>query len=209
VSEGESPSVYAIVLAAGASTRFGSPKQCAQLGGETLLRRAIAAAGDAVGPAIRVVLGAHAAAIANTLDLRADQVTTNKHWVEGIASSIRLGIASLPAGCEAAVCVLADQPYITGASLGRLISAWRRARESIVAACFGSVIGAPCLFPRWCFRELEALQGDKGAQGLLTRHAGRVLTVHLPEAAIDIDTPLQLAEQQALHQTCLQAGGPA
>jgi molybdenum cofactor cytidylyltransferase len=196
-------SVYAIVLAAGASTRFGSPKQCARLGGETLIRRAIAAATEAVGPALRVILGAHAAEIAITLGLPADQVRINTHWPEGIGSSIRLGIAQLPADCAAAMCVLADQPYVSGTSLGRLVGAWRSAPEFIVASKFGSVTGAPCLFPRWCFAELEALQGDRGAQGLLARHAGRVLTLQLPEAAIDIDTPLQLAEQQALIQTRL------
>jgi molybdenum cofactor cytidylyltransferase len=203
VSNDASLSLYAIVLAAGASTRFGSPKQCARLSDHTLIGRAITAATEAVGPAIRVILGAHAAEIALTLDLPADQVRINAHWVEGIASSIRLGIASLPASCGGALCLLADQPYITAASLGRIINAWRSAPEHIVASSFESVIGAPCLFPRWCFSELEGLQGDKGAQGLLVRYAERVRTVHLPEAAIDIDTPMQFAEQEALIKTCL------
>jgi molybdenum cofactor cytidylyltransferase len=200
VSEDVTPFVYAIVLAAGASTRFGSPKQCAQLGSETLIRRAISAAIEAVGPAIRVVLGAHAADIAATLDLQADQLAINAHWAEGMASSIRLGVARLPAGCAGAMCLLADQPYVSGKSLRHLITTWRSAPEHIVASSFGAVIGAPCLFPRWCFSELMALQGDLGARGVMARHSARVLTVHHPEAAIDIDTPQQLAEQQALIQ---------
>jgi len=203
VSTDESLSVYAIVLAAGASTRFGSPKQFARLGGETLIRRAIAAATEAVGPAIRVILGAHAAEIAATLDLPAEQVAINAHWAEGIASSIRIGVTGLPPSCQGVLCLLADQPYVTGVSLGRIINAWRSTPESIVASSFESVIGAPCLFPRWCFREMVALQGDKGAQGLLARYAGRVQTMHLAEAAIDIDTRLQLAEQEALIKTYL------
>lgn len=195
MSEQTSASLYAIVLAAGASTRFGSPKQCARLGGETLIRRAIAAATGVVGPAIRVVLGAHAADIAATLDLQADQTAINTHWAEGIASSIRLGIRRLPGDCAGALLLLADQPYVTGTSLGRLINTWRSAPEHIVALSFGAVIGAPCLFPRWCFSELEALQGDQGARGVLAQHPARLLTVNHPEAGIDIDTPQQLAEQ--------------
>jgi molybdenum cofactor cytidylyltransferase len=205
VSKGESPSVYAIVLAAGASTRFGSPKQCAQLGGETLIRRAISAATEAVGPAIRVVLGAHAAAITATLDLQEDQIVLNTEWSEGMASSIRLGVARLPATCAGTVFLLADQPYVNGVSLGRLISAWRDAPEYIVASRFGSVIGAPCLFPRWCFGELSALQGDQGARSVLERHSEWVLAADHPEAGIDIDTPQQLAEQQALIQIRTQS----
>lgn len=200
MSEDASPSVYAIVLAAGASTRFGSPKQFAQLGSETLIRRAITAAIEAVGPAIRVVLGAQAADIAATLDLQADQIAINAHWAEGMASSIRLGVARLPAGCAGAMCLLADQPYVSGKSLGRVLTTWRSAPEHIVASSFGAVIGAPCVFPRWCFDELMALQGDLGARGVMARHSGRVLTVHHPEAGIDIDTPQQFAEQQALFQ---------
>jgi molybdenum cofactor cytidylyltransferase len=201
VSEGVSPSVHVIVLAAGASARFGSPKQSATLGGETLLRRAIHTATEVVGPAIRVVLGANAADIVATLDLQEDQLVINPQWAEGMASSIRQGVAHLPATCAGAVCLLADQPYVTGVSLGRLIETWRDAPDHIVASRFGAVIGAPCLFPRWCFAELKALQGDQGARGVLERHADRVLAVDHPEAGIDIDTPEQLAEQEAIFQS--------
>lgn len=197
MSRTESASLYAIVLAAGAATRFGSPKQCAQLGGVTLIQRAVTAATGAVGPSIRVVLGAHAAEIAATLDLPADQVLINTHWAEGIASSIRLAVAHLPASCQGALILLADQPYVTGPSLQRLITLWRSAPDHIVASSYHAVIGAPCLFPRWCFGELSELAGDAGAQKLLARHFERVRTMLHPEAGIDIDTPAQLAEQRA------------
>ena len=190
--------VHALVLAAGASTRFGSPKQIARLGGATLLQRAINAATEAVGPAIHVILGAHATPIAEMLDLNADQIALNTRWAEGLASSIRLGIERLPADCAGALLVLADQPFVTGASLARLISLWRAASEPIVASSYGAVIGAPCLFPRWAFDELDALVGDQGARAVIARHQAHVRVVPHPEAAVDIDTPQQLSKQQAL-----------
>jgi molybdenum cofactor cytidylyltransferase len=197
VSDSHSLSVYGIVLAAGASSRFGSPKQCAALGGEALISRAIGAATAVLGPAIRVVLGAHAAEIAPLLDLQAEQIAFNRHWTAGIASSIRAGIASLPHTCAGAVLLLADQPYVSAAGVGRLISAWRHAPEHIIASRYGAVIGAPCLFPRWCFHDLEALEGDQGARALLSCLRKHLVFVEHPEAGIDIDTPQQLAEQQA------------
>ncbi len=192
------PPVHAIVLAAGASTRFGSPKQYARLGGKTLLQRAINAATEAVGPALRVVLGAHAENIATMLDLQADQTVVNTHWARGMAGSIRLGVQSLPGDCPGALVLLADQPYVTGASLARLINVWLTATDHIVASSYGTVIGAPCLFPRWCFTDMELLDGDQGARSVMARHRAHVLAVEHPEAAIDIDTPQQLCEQLRL-----------
>lgn len=195
--EKASCSVHAIVLAAGGSSRFGSPKQCALLDGESLIQRAIAAAHATVDQAFHVVLGAHATYIASTLELQANQLVINPKWAEGIASSIRVAMGVVPASSAAVMILLADQPHITGASLGRLVTAWHGAPECIVASRFGSVTGAPCLFPRLHFDELATLQGDQGARRLLQRHSARVVTVDHPEAAIDIDTPQQLAAQQA------------
>ncbi len=198
MNETESPSVHAIVLAAGGSSRFGSPKQFARLGGASLIQRAIAAAAEAVGPRFRVVLGAYAAEIAATLDLPSAQILMNPEWSEGIASSIRVGVAHLPMSCAGVLIQLADQPHIFGASLRRLVDAWHRAPECIIASHFGRVAGAPCVFPRSYFGELGALHGDQGARGLLDRHSARVVRVEHPEAAVDIDTMQQLAEQQRL-----------
>lgn len=198
MSDPESTSVCAIVLAAGGSRRFGGPKQIAQLDGESLVLRAVRAASAAVGPNLRVVLGACAAEIAATLDLPSDQMVVNADWAEGMASSIRVGIAHVPARCAAALILLADQPHVSGASLARLIAAWGSDPERVIASRNGPVTGAPCLFPRVYFSELQQLEGDRGAQELLRKHAAWVLPVDHPEAAIDIDTPQQLAEQQLL-----------
>jgi molybdenum cofactor cytidylyltransferase len=187
------PKVCAIVLAAGASKRFGSCKQLAMLGGETLIRRAMSAASDTLGSNFRLVLGAHAAQIVTTLELPPGHILMNPEWAEGIASSIRVGIAQVPSDCAAALLLLADQPYVTQRSLGPLIGTWRSAPEMIVASRYGLITGAPCLFPRWSFPELLRLRGDSGARTLIERHAARTLTVAHPEAAMDVDSPSELA----------------
>jgi molybdenum cofactor cytidylyltransferase len=196
VIEIDQQSLYALVLAAGGSSRFGSPKQVAQFQGQSLIARAVALANAVVGPTFRVVLGAHAADIASRLQLTVGQQVVNPSWADGIAGSIRCGIESLPENCTGALILLADQPQITAASLGRLISAWRAEPDRIVASRFGSVTGAPCLFPRSSFSQLAALRGDQGARRLLDALSADVRAIRHPEAAIDIDTPQQLLDLQ-------------
>ncbi len=151
--------VHALVLAAGASTRFGSPKQIARLGGATLLQRAINTATEAVGPAIHVILGAHATPIAEMLEPECGSNCPQYALGRGLGRFIRLGIERLPADCAGALLVLADQPYVTGASLARLISVWRAASEPIVASSYGAVIGAPLPVPPLGFRRIGGIGG--------------------------------------------------
>jgi CTP:molybdopterin cytidylyltransferase MocA len=191
------PTVSAVVLAAGASRRFGSPKQIARLDGRSLLQRSLAAATAAVGDAVILVIGAQAARIAASLSGDAVRIVVNHAWEEGIASSIRTGIARLPDACEGALLMLVDQPLVGAESLQRLVEAWRSAPQAIVAARYANTIGAPAIFPRWCFADLSRLIGDEGARSVLHRYADRVRHVELPEAAIDIDRPEDLIALQA------------
>jgi molybdenum cofactor cytidylyltransferase len=184
------PTLHAIVLAAGASSRFGSPKQLVRLGGELLLHRVITAAGEVAGAAVTVVLGANAAEIG--MALPPVGLIVNREWQEGIASSIRAGVRRLPGACDAVLVLLADQPRVSAASLQRLVAAWRAQPRQIVASRYGSVTGVPAIFPRWSFEELCALRGDVGARAVIARYPDRVLALAHPEAAIDIDRPEDL-----------------
>ena len=93
--------LHAIVLAAGASTRFGSPKQLVRVAGRPLLHTAIARAADVAGSAVTVVLGAHAAELTPLLTHTQALVVINREWREGMASSIRAGVSRLPSSCNA------------------------------------------------------------------------------------------------------------
>jgi len=184
--------LHAIVLAAGASTRFGSPKQLVRVAGRPLLHSALARAADVAGSAVSVVLGAHAAELTPLLTHSQALIVINRDWREGIASSIRTGVLRLPPSCNAVLLMLADQAAVTVEDLKRLVSAWRRQPDYIVAARYGMTTGVPAIFPRSVFADLAALRGDTGARALLQRNPDRVVRVPMASAAIDIDTPEDL-----------------
>jgi molybdenum cofactor cytidylyltransferase len=192
--------LHAVVLAAGGASRFGSLKQLARLDGQSLVSRAVSHSRELLGAEVSVVLGAHAARIAASFEAqRTDRaksagILVNRGWREGIASSIRLAVRRLSPHCDGVLLVLADQPLVTAAALRRLIHAWRRRPLRIVASQYRGVTGAPAIFPRRCFDELLALRGDSGARSIIRRHAGEVVRIACPQAAIDIDHPRDLLE---------------
>lgn len=192
MSERASPSLHTVVLAAGASSRFGSPKQLARFQGQTLLQRVLGSANEVTAAAITVVLGAHAADIVAVLSPGRATVLINREWQEGIASSLRAAVRALPGACDGLLVVLGDQPLIAAAGLNRLASLWRRDPRQIVASRYNGVTGVPAILPRWCFSELCALRGDQGARVLINRHCDHVVALAHPEAAVDIDQPEDL-----------------
>jgi molybdenum cofactor cytidylyltransferase len=179
--------LHAVVLAAGASSRFGSPKQLVRFEGQPLLLRVLSLATELAGSAVSVVLGANAAEIVRVLPTSTATTVVNRDWHEGLASSIRAAVQRLPGSCDGVMLMLADQPLISSATLERLAATWRKAPRSIVASVYGEVVGVPAIFPRWSFNDLMALRGDQGARLLINRFADHVVRVDNPEAAVDID----------------------
>lgn len=184
--------LHAIVLAAGASTRFGSPKQLVRLAGRPLLHTIVTRAAEVTGNALIVVLGSGAERLAPLLKHTAGSVVINHDWREGLASSIRTGIARLPASCGGALLVLGDQAAVSADDLKRLAGTWRKQPQYIAAALYAGTTGAPAIFPRTAFADLSGLRGDAGAHTLLRRNPDRVLRVPMPAAAFDLDTPEDL-----------------
>lgn len=184
--------VHVIVLAAGASTRFGSAKQLIRVNGRPLMLSAVSRAVELAGHSVTVVLGSHAAELAPLLRHSPASVAVNREWSEGIASSIRAGVAHTPPTADGILIALADQAAVTTEDLRRLAGLWRRDPASIVVAQYAGTIGVPAIFPRWCFRELNELRGDRGAQVLLQRHVDRLVRVPMPSAELDIDRPEDL-----------------
>ena len=192
--------LYAIVLAAGASTRFGSPKQLVRIQGRPLLHTVVTRAAEVTGNALIVVLGSGVGELAPLLRHSPGSVVVNRQWREGLASSIRAGVARLPATCAGALLVLADQAAVTSDDLRRLAGTWRRRPQCIAAALYAGTTGAPAIFPRSSFAELAALRGDGGARSVLRRSPDRVIRVPMPSAELDLDTPedlLQLAPPES------------
>lgn len=199
-AESDAGSLHAMVLAAGGSSRFGSAKQLVRIGDRPLLSLIAGRAAEVAGHGLLIVLGARAAELAPLLKHSPGSIVVNRDWRDGLASSIRAGIARLPPSCDGVMLVLADQACVTAEDLRRLASAWRRQPLGVAAAQYGGTVGAPAIFPRHLFGELSDLRGDSGARVLLKRHADSLVRVPMTSAAFDLDTPddlLELGRSQA------------
>lgn len=188
----ESPALHAAVLAAGPSTRFGSPKALVRLGGTPVVHQAAARAAVVAGHSVTIVLGADAREVAPALRQSAATTVVNRDWKEGLASSIRTAVRTASPRCDGLLLTLCDQVAVTADDLRRLYVAWRRHPILIVAALYGGSPGLPAIFPRWAFSDLLELRGDRGPAQLLRRSADRLVRVPMPNAAVDLDTPEDL-----------------
>jgi molybdenum cofactor cytidylyltransferase len=186
-------SLHVLVLAAGASSRLGQPKQLVLLGGQPALHLTVSNAVAVAGHAVTVVIGAHARTLTHLLAHSPASVIVNRHWQEGLGASIRFGMSALPPACSAVMIVLGDQVAVTAEDLRRLNNAWREQEGIIAAATYQGHVGVPAIFPRLCFAELSELKGDRGARAILERHNFRLVRVPMPNAAVDLDTPEDLA----------------
>jgi len=183
-------SIGAVILAAGASTRLGRPKQLQHFGGVTLIRRAAQAALNC-GMRVVVVTGASADSVGSELETLPVLVVHNADWQSGMGGSIKTGVTVLASSCEAIVLMTCDQPLVTPESIAKLIAA--RNQNPIVAASYEGVVGVPALFDRSYFPRLLALQGDQGARLMIRENMDQVASIAMPEAALDIDTANDLA----------------
>ncbi|HET9794918.1 MAG TPA: nucleotidyltransferase family protein [Thermoanaerobaculia bacterium] len=183
--------VAAILLAAGGSRRFGSPKQLHRVAGVSLVRRAAEAATSAGCRPLVVVLGAASDAIAPELESLDCTIVVNDGWREGMSSSIRAGVVRLRQAapdCSAALLLLADQPSVDERLIGALVERFRFGPELAAACRYGGVLGPPAIFSAGLFGELESLRGDEGARSLLRSGRIEVAELDFPEGAFDVDT---------------------
>jgi CTP:molybdopterin cytidylyltransferase MocA len=176
------PGTAAVILAAGASSRLGQPKQLVEIGGETLLERVVRAAEDAGCWPVVVVLGAQARAVLERRSLGSVAVLVNPWWQEGMASSLRLGVAAV-SSWNGVVLMTCDQPTVTAEHIQALT-----ASGDVSASAYAGRRGVPAYFPAASFTALLQLTGDSGARDLLKQ----ARTVDLPGGELDIDTPVDL-----------------
>jgi molybdenum cofactor cytidylyltransferase len=186
----------AVILAAGASTRMGTPKQLLSLDGRPLVVRAVEAALASQAWPVVVVLGAHAEKIRPVLARLPVLLADSPAWAEGMAASIRAGMTTLrqfSRALDGALVALCDQPAFSAAVIAQLVAAQRTTGRSIVAAHYSGRQGAPALFLREHFETLAHLTGEEGARALLNGDPSRVASVDLPALAVDLDTPADFA----------------
>jgi len=180
-----------VILAAGASTRLGRPKQLLQYHGKTLLDHSVNEAINAKADAVVVILGKNADLLQNKIDNQKVNVVINKDWEEGMAASVRLGLATLlkiKPYIDAVIFMVCDQPHISSLVLNELITTQQKTTKQIVTCNYGGSIGPPALFHKKYFRELAKVKGDIGARNIIQQNMNDVATILFPEGKIDIDT---------------------
>ncbi len=183
--------VAAVVLAAGGAERFGAAKQLLPWAGGTLLSHAVDTALASQARPVVVVLGHQADACRAALGDRPVTVVHNAGWAQGQSSSVKAGLAALPAVVGAALFLLADQPGITPAVVNALIERHRSTLAPVVWPEYGGRRGNPALFDRVTFPDLLRLSGDVGGRPVLRAYAGRAERVPVADPGVlsDIDTP--------------------
>ena len=183
--------IAGIILAAGESKRMGRPKQLIDIGGRTMLQCVADAALGSRLDEIIVVLGYQADACQASLAGRDVRVVLNRGYPEGMGSSVRAGVAALPAGAIAAMFLLVDQPGITSNAIDALLALSTPA--NVVAPLVDGRRGNPTIFGRRWFPELAQCSGDSGGRGIIDAHPDALVLVETKADLRDVDTPQDLA----------------
>jgi molybdenum cofactor cytidylyltransferase len=183
--------VAAVILAAGASTRFGKPKQFALFHGETFIRRTAKAAIEVDCLPVVVVTAEESARVTVELTGLTVSIAINRRWADGMGSSIVVGIRhamNLAPDIDVALLLTCDQPFVTAAVITQMIQLRLTSGKPIIASAYAETIGIPALFDRSCFPDLLRLKGDSGGKGMILARPDDVASFDFPSGEIDIDT---------------------
>jgi len=180
--------VWAVLLAAGAATRFGGNKQLAEFRGEPLARHAMRLATEVCGNRIILVTGHEWRAVNAACQPNPGFFVVNDAYAKGLGTSLALGVRAVPHTAGAVLVLLADQPLVTVRHLRTLVDTWTGDEQEIVASAYANTAGVPALFAAGCFEQLRLLSGDSGARDLLHDARYSLRTLAFADAATDIDT---------------------
>ncbi|WP_128544038.1 nucleotidyltransferase family protein [Larkinella soli] len=182
-----------VILAAGASSRMGGqPKQLVAWEGRTLIRRVVDTALSTPFRPVVVVLGANREQIVTELDRLPVTIMENRHWEQGLASSIKTGLAALyltQKEFDAVLFLLTDQPHVDRGLLLQLAHVYAESGKGIVASSYGGSLGVPALFDRKYIQDLLSLEGDAGAKKLFMEYPQDCAEVPFEPGRVDLDTP--------------------
>jgi CTP:molybdopterin cytidylyltransferase MocA len=199
--------VSAIVLAAGASTRFGRPKALALLGGRPLLQHVLDAVAVVGFAEVVVVLGHYAAEIEKSVSWRSERPVRNPNPDAGLSGSLRVGLEGSSPRSEAALILLGDQPLVRVEVVERLLAAFESTTRPIVVPRYEHGGGPnPLLIHRSAWPLAAEAQADRGLGPVIRERSELVLWVDVDGSNPDVDTQ---ADLDALEATSLRADWPS
>ncbi len=190
--------IAGLVLAAGTSSRMGRNKLLLPLGKQSVVRRAVGTALAAGLEPVLVVLGHESEAVQAALHGLRYTPVLNRHYAQGLHTSLRTGVAAVPATAQAALVLLADMPRVTADMVRTLVERYRATASPLVVSNYEGVEAPPMLYDRTLFPELLALDGDGCGKRVVKRHREESLQVPWPAAALaDLDVPADMDVAQA------------
>lgn len=183
------PTVPAIVLAAGASARMGTPKLALTIRGRTLLEHTLAAVRKSAVSEIVVVLGSDVERLLSLIPATGVRVVVNPAYQDGLSGSIRLGLRAARRPADAYLIVLGDEPFVAAGTMDRLIDSWRPRGPGAIIPTFRGRRGHPILVDRRLAPRIETVAGDTGYRTLFRTTDVLEVPVEDPGILIDLDTP--------------------
>ena len=188
----KAPIIAAIVLAAGKSTRMGQNKMLADFRGKPLVRVTVEAILKSAARTVLVVTGNEGEKVRAALNGLDVAVVDNPDYAQGLSTSLRAGLAALPADVAGAVVCLGDMPLVEPGVIDRLIAAFNPTEGRLICVpTYDGKLGNPVLWGREFFAAMSQLSGDRGARSLLDAQRDQLVEIPVPDDAIltDIDTP--------------------
>jgi len=180
-----------VILAAGGSTRLGTPKQLIKgPDGISLIRIVCTLINSIECKQKWIVLGANHESIQSELHGIEIPVIINPEWKSGIASSIKIAVEVLTKknDLDGLMFVVCDQPYLNKKILDAILYTFQNTSRYIVASKYKDVLGTPALFHSSFFPELLKLSGDKGAGKIIYENLSQTAIIRFEEGIVDIDT---------------------
>ncbi len=184
------PNSSLIILAAGNSSRLGSPKQLLKYKASTLLQSTIQAACDSKVENVVLVLGAYDNVILSQTDLLRADLIYNPEWKLGMGRTLKLALNNINKLIENQIVIIitSDQPFVTSKIIDELISAYQQSNKKIVACAYAGTFGVPVLIDKYYFEKLMELDDHEGAKKLLLKFKEDVITIPFDLGEVDIDT---------------------
>lgn len=170
---------------------MGQHKLLLPLGGRPFVSYSVGAACDSSADPVIVVVGHNADDVVRALAGMRCRIVANESFADGMATSLRTGVAALTSDVAGVLILLADQPLVTSTMVNLMLAAADADPQGIHAAAYSGKRGNPVYFPRALFGELLTVSGDEGGRSVVEHHADLVHLVPMPhaEAAVDVDTP--------------------